>query len=193
MTSHFTNAPPQYDNTKRVVFVNTLKSEVVQLLKYIYTLELPKFLPRVDYDNYEYERTDIWIAAAHAYRNGVRYRLDPLKKAGLEVIMFHAPRLFKSWDRLDAETQQLRLELVSLVYTRWEGSENEIGEIKWAILKGLVRQAQKMADSPYLRAVLRKNQEFMIDYTWALSRKIGKKRKGKKVIRGGREAPIVIS
>lgn len=108
--------------------------------------------------------------------------------------MFHGPRLFKAWDELSEAVQKNRLPMVSMLYTDWEGPEIEAAEIRCTVLKGLVRQAHKMADSPHLRATLTENQTLMIDYMWTLSRKVRKrKRKARKAVRGGRDAPIVIS
>lgn len=118
------------------------------MLVHLYTLEVPEFLPRVDHNDYDVERTNIWNGAAYAYHSGIKYRVDALKKAGLDTIMFHAPRLFTRWDNLSTDMRKMRMEMVSSLYT-WEGPEDEIGEIKWAALKAMVRKAHKMADSPH--------------------------------------------
>lgn len=61
------------------------------------------------------------------------------------------------------------------------------------VLEGLFRYALKVADCLLLHDLLRTNEEFMLEYMWALAQKEGRRRAVRALRRDGQEAAIAIT
>lgn len=139
------------------------------------------------------ERDKIWSQASEAYMSGAKYELNPLKDAALEAILLHALRLCKRWDRFDQRRRSVRIEMISEVWTHW-GGDSIVNAVKAAIVRGMVRVADKICECQLMHGLLRRNHELMFDYVRALSYKVGKKQaKTETSIPGNPNAPIEIS
>lgn len=147
------------------------------MLTYIYKGILPDFTSTSKEEDPELKRDEIWLQASQAYLNGVKYQLEPLKQAGLETILAQASKLCENWDNCPADMRGRRFDTISQVWTDWGSPEvYELIQIRFRILEGLVEYAGLIMNSPFLHDLMRRNENFMLDYMWRLSYEVSERR-----------------
>lgn len=152
---------------------DTSPGAVQTMLIFLYTFEPPKFTINRDAESYEAARNDLWVTAVEVYLIACKYDLPSLSDCVYDVLLLHAWKLFRRWERCKDDERLDRIEIVRDVW-KWHGVGAE--DVKAKILKGLLGVADSVTACPKMQQLLRKDRAFMLDYVMALSKKVAKRR-----------------